>query len=939
MAEAERILQYLPDIYRISPETSLVYELMDAFGKRLQEAEGKLAEVMKTHWVDYVDKMGDLARIAALYGVKPYDDEDLDEFRYRLKLIINAYLAGAGTARGILYLTAATLRLRIDTKLKRPQEFVTRVRIMRDAVHAIFGTDSKTATGIDLKAARVTGIEHPGGVVDLSSVRYIKLAIDGQRARRIDCAGEIPERTTLDEICTKISAEFEGTVFDSAVSDESAFNAIATHDGSRITIISPTVGDSSKVEFQSLVLGDAVTHIFGVDPDSTFSGTNAGPATLSGEIEPVEPLDLSKGSIIRVSVDGRLKEIDVAGPNPAQTTVDHIRRSINLAFGENVASLKIASAVASNTFIAVSSPLVGPSSKLEFHTPTTGDATKLIFGIDPGHTYTGTDATAATIQGDVDLSQPVDLSARRYVRLRIDFEVQEIDIAGPNPEATTLNQIIESINRAFKYEVATAVDDTFIKITSPTLGMSSQIDFQTPEDEAFDATGTVFGEDAKLSVSIGTDPEPARCISSVSFGTPRDLSVQKFIKLGVDNKVMEIDVSGPDPGATTLQQVMDKINRAFAVPVVSNESVITLTSGTKGSDSRIEIQPRYLEVVEHPPKAAKPAPRSVKSNDRWYFFNRSVKTETPIVEILSTHGVIGPTILNLSTRVFVRALVVLSRGDRLKLRRDARLGLRAWVNDEEVTDSVRINSPGMKVPFEGKRFLNGGSEEKEASLQLVNPVLRSVVELRARSVGAMGNRISVEIDANGQKTFDVKLVLNDPQRSAIVEETYRGVSIGPTSGKDSLIAGINERSDLVSAFDLTLSLPKGKSEWLYTDSPCHRFNCARFDEAAYCKPRFLAKGIFDASEFGSGLVEGKEGIFANAFCPIPVADVRFRWRELQPATIQINLPFGTVFDRARFDMDNFEDADTRKKRQRVGWAITEMKAAGVQLSSVSRIDC
>jgi hypothetical protein len=76
-------------------------------------------------------------------------------------------------------------------------------------------------------------------------------------------------------------------------------------------------------------------------------------------------------------------------------------------------------------------------------------------------------------------SWPVSLASNSYLYLGIDGTFFNIPVAGLNPSATTLNEVINAINTAFGFTVAKPVGATY-KLVSPTIGTGSQIATGTP---------------------------------------------------------------------------------------------------------------------------------------------------------------------------------------------------------------------------------------------------------------------------------------------------------------------------------------------------------------------------------------------------------------------------------------------------------------------------
>jgi len=88
-------------------------------------------------------------------------------------------------------------------------------------------------------------------------------------------------------------------------------------------------------------------------------------------------------------------------------------------------------------------------------------------------------SVAATYTSTVDLSSPIDLSTRQYVKIGIDGMLRDVRVAGVSPAATNRNEIVALINVAFGVNVIFQVGNS-IRITSPTTGTASQIVIDDP---------------------------------------------------------------------------------------------------------------------------------------------------------------------------------------------------------------------------------------------------------------------------------------------------------------------------------------------------------------------------------------------------------------------------------------------------------------------------
>lgn len=115
MPRAEEIIQHLPDIYQVGDRT-LLLKVLQSFATEMDGIESSLFEVMKAHWVDHADELGDLVLLGALFDIRRREGEELEPYRQRLKQTVAAYLAGVGTVQVIRDITAATLGIPQDAE-------------------------------------------------------------------------------------------------------------------------------------------------------------------------------------------------------------------------------------------------------------------------------------------------------------------------------------------------------------------------------------------------------------------------------------------------------------------------------------------------------------------------------------------------------------------------------------------------------------------------------------------------------------------------------------------------------------------------------------------------------------------------------------------------------------------------------------------------------
>jgi hypothetical protein len=116
MEITKRIVDRLPSFYGAWNRESLFFMLLDAFGKRLDEAQKDLFRVMKAHWVDTAVRE-DLDKLGAIFNIKRKLGEKDPDYQRRLKAAIYEY-KGGGTVSAIISLTKAFLGMKEEEKLE-----------------------------------------------------------------------------------------------------------------------------------------------------------------------------------------------------------------------------------------------------------------------------------------------------------------------------------------------------------------------------------------------------------------------------------------------------------------------------------------------------------------------------------------------------------------------------------------------------------------------------------------------------------------------------------------------------------------------------------------------------------------------------------------------------------------------------------------------------
>ena len=578
--KTDRILSYLPGTFRAQPRPSALYALADAFGDELQAAENSLAALMSAHWVDHADRgaetIDDLARLAALYGLAPRVDESVEEFREHLKRYIRTFLEGTVTVQGILRVTAEVLALRIDDDhvdidawwSRSDDTLVTHEPRADGAAARVLGIASATARGAPELAGRVTGTVDLSGAVDLLHTGTLRLDIDGAGPIDIDLAAAAmnPAAASLDELVSAINDGLGTTV--------------ARHDRRFLTLEAPSSGPSSRVDVLDTA-ADAAPRILGLAP-RRYTGRDATAATITGTQSLAAGVDLSDVRFLRLVIDGStVAEIDCAGADPAHTTLDEVRDAINAGVGMAVASHD-------GVFLTLQSPAVGGVGSIAFRQPAAQEATGRLFG-PVSSTYTGRDAQAARVTGTVDLGDSADLSQQSSIELTIDAGVAlTINCAGADPGATTLDEVVATVNAAAGADIASH-DGRFLTLTSPSTGAASAIVLGDPGD--VDAAERLFGISARRFPGSAARRALLRGQADLSSGV--DLMGQYSLAIAVDGgppTVVDLRTAAADPRAATLAEVVAAINAAVPEHIASHDGqVLVLSSPSVGGPSQLVV--------------------------------------------------------------------------------------------------------------------------------------------------------------------------------------------------------------------------------------------------------------------------------------------------------------------------------------------------------------
>jgi hypothetical protein len=621
-------------------------------------------------------------------------------------------------------------------EIEERRRFVSRAVITGEASGALFGFEWRSATGTAATNARLTGKVDLSHGVDLRAARYLRLGLDGRDAVDIDCSGPRPRATLLDEAVAKINGTARAAYL---LETDVAFS-----DGKRLVLASPSVGAGSALRFEAPRAADALDELLGVAPGVTFGVAATGVAVL-GVPDLGAGVELPANAAMRVALDGGAPvEIPLTGDTPKRVTLNDLLVAISVHLGSGVANHD-------GRRLRLTSRLKGSASNVAFEVPAGADATFALFGFLPPRSYRGADARPAELTGAIELSTPRDLRVRRFLRIGVDGKAPlDIDCARTSPAAapgepdpaasTELQHVIAKVNAALKADVAIARDGK-LHLVSPSAGIDSRLTLE--RHSGGDARAALLG--AVPDVTLGSDPEPAEIVADVARVQAVDLLERGMLRLAVDGgRPRDIDVRGPTPALTFLDDAVAKINDVFpGVASITSDDKLRLVSPTAGESSSLAVLPlRTLDLLEYPPEAREPVRRRVRHGTSFAVLNQGALAVEASIEIVAPAGAIGPALLNEATGLRLELHANLRPGESARLRRSARGGVEATIVSasgaaralEAAAVKVGPLGPHAQVPLARPWPLTGGSTGR-AHLLLDDAFAPSTVELVSLKTG------------------------------------------------------------------------------------------------------------------------------------------------------------------------------------------------------------
>ncbi|MHB1290267.1 hypothetical protein, partial [Georgenia sp.] len=433
--------------------------------------------------------------------------------------------------------------------------------------------------------ARLVSDRAIGRGVDLSEHSALRLALDDEPALTIDVAGLDPAATTPAEIVAAVN-EGLGAV-------------AASHDGDRITLVSPTDGAGGVLQVAE-VTGDAAPEVLGLAPRSA-RGTAPVTASLTGTADLSAGVNLSSRYLLRLRADGgRLVTVDlrtgVADRTAAQ--VGELAAAINTALGADPADpvatddgshlILVSTRPGAAGSLAVEPLVVTRRRRFVTRARVTDDAATTVLGF-TARRAVGTPATAARLAGTTNLTGGADLDVDRYLRVRVgDRAGVDVDCAGPRPRATTAAEVVARL--VVVPGLVAETDGRTLVLTDPDVGAGSRVALEPPR--VLDALGAVLGVPPGLVRGEGATG--VRLTGTVDLSAGVEVAADAALRLGVDGAT-PVDVplgDGVAPAVRPLSQLVALVNLTLAAQVAAHDGThLLLTSPTTGAASALVIEP------------------------------------------------------------------------------------------------------------------------------------------------------------------------------------------------------------------------------------------------------------------------------------------------------------------------------------------------------------
>jgi hypothetical protein len=731
-----------------------------------------------------------------------------------------------------------------------------------DALDILLGVAPGTYRGSAATGVVFVGLVDLSAGINLDPAAAINIAIDGGPATEVSLAGAAPNRKTIGDIVGAITVALKAPV--------------ARTDGLHLIIASPTIGAESEVAFGRPAGTDVTAQIFGIPAPRSYHGAAEAAARITGVADLSSGVNLQVAHNLRLGLDDRsVSDIDcsVRSHDPAHASLTDIVGALTLVVGNGVASHD-------GTHLIVTSRTTGPAAFIRIEPHTSGDASQTLLGEAPlGEaplTALGQDAAPALVAGPP-IMAPLDLSVRGRLRLSVDGGPPvDLEVAGAAPAKTSPAEIVAAINRVFP-SLADLTSNSVVRLTSPSAGDISSVVLAPLRYLELIEYPPVRVTASTKSVSSGTDWSVVNRGNADTFAEPTITSIAGLSRPALVNRALGwnvrfLGILGAGERLHMRRDLRCGI-RADILSATSERRVVPtadIAAGPLGIQQRIPL--------------AAPAKLTVESDG-----TGSLQLDNPVspkIIVLSARGDADPAAISIN-----------------------------------VTESVLVDA-ALHPPAAGERVRLIGRLETAATNgpQLLGALGRALAQVRSPEalhcyekhvVIATGTlyagAVPLLIVDQIAKSFRVTVTSNS--KGVTTEESYPFVTVGEGAESDSLVAYINagtkfgEASKLLKAAEYdkstALSLPQGRSNWLYIDCEDSRFDEAVFNRSAYAGGACREQGVFDVSRFDSAL-------FASGDPRPSAAQVGMTWDTYQAGAFTLDVPgdlpekFGGRFNEARF---------------------------------------
>lgn len=793
-----------------------------------------------------------------------------------------------------------------------------------DALEDVLGFGPRVFTGSAAVPASIASRLDLSGGADLLGGRALGLIVDDQPLRVIQLplpelrrpqppaeSAESIRRTDLQALVEAIN-QAVGQDIASRSDTQLVLTSSTIGAGSRLAVVPLEREERRRFVSRAAVLDEAADTLLGF-VERHAQGAAATSAQVTSAIDLRFGVDLRDDRWLRLAVDGRLAvEFACAGSRPQATTIDDLAAAIGTALPELVVE-------AVKGQLRLTSRSTGANSRIAFEPVRATDAMALLFGVEPA-TVRGHDPGTAAFVGTVDLSKGVELQPGASVKVGVDgvAPVEVVLNGTAAPLRRVLSEVVSAINQALQGGFASH-DGRVVTLTSRAQGEASRLEFATPD--GVDATREVFGIPAPRVYQ-------AHAAAAAVLKGARDLpdaielGPRRFLRLAVDGRpsvVVDCTIAAANPAAPSPEEIRTAINTAINGIATLDGRRLVLTSRTKGSGSRITLEPHVAGDARA--RVFGTVPDVSSGRDGTAAELVGAVTHDQAIDLLAHQqlrlrvddgraidlDVGGPTPGQTTLDAVVEAINTVLPGVASKTP-DRQLRLRAPTTGAASRLSVlpRRYLELVDFPPAGARAV-AGPIGHGARISVVNTgVAASDARIVLRSLHGTVEPSLINHHAGRRVTLALSLSAGDEAVLEQVDGALR-VTLTPLVGAARVLAPHEVRLEDVIPEPVAdvLVLALGTTDWTFSECVGPRFDSTRFDEERYPASPGQTVGMFDISRLDGTLIHD-QSIFAPVPMPPPSAQLEFSWTQHQGGAFELRLPaelpplFGGRFNEARF---------------------------------------